>query len=37
MLDRCVVSYVGEGMSQWAHAKASLPPEGPATRRYRIV
>ena len=25
-----------KGVPQWAHAKASLPPEGPATGRYRI-
>lgn len=25
----------GKGESQWAHAEVSLPPEGPATRRYR--
>lgn len=26
----------GKGMSQWAHAEASLPPEGPVTEQYRI-
>ena len=26
----------GEGMSRLTHAKASLPPEGPATGQYRI-
>ena len=31
-----VVRYRGKGMSQQAHAKASLPPKGPAIRQYSI-
>ena len=31
-----VVRYGRRGVSQQAHAKASLPPEGPATGQYRI-
>jgi hypothetical protein len=26
----------GKGISHWARAKASLPPEGPATQQYSI-
>jgi hypothetical protein len=27
----------GEGVSRWAHAKASLPPEGPDTMYYKYT
>jgi hypothetical protein len=38
--ERAVLSGCGEerekGLPWWAHAKTSLPPEGPVTQRYSI-